>query len=108
MKSVHLLVCIHGMWGKPDHLDELVRIIRAKYPSGNGDVDSAIDLDVLVATSNREDWTYDGIDWGAARLADEVRPSMTDRLHQEMRPRSFDASWIPRGSIPLGMLASAS
>jgi hypothetical protein len=74
MKSVHLLVCIHGLWGTPDHLAELARIIKAKYPtSASGDPDSEVDLDVLVATSNRENWTYDGIDWGAERVADEVR-----------------------------------
>ena len=72
MKSIHLLVCIHGLWGTPGHLAELARIIEEKYPTGaSGD---GVEMDVLVATSNKENRTYDGIDWGAERVANEVCP----------------------------------
>ncbi|KAF8578210.1 DUF676-domain-containing protein [Ramaria rubella] len=74
-RSIHLLVCIHGLWGNPDHLAELARVVRAKYPtSASSDIcDPEIALDILVAKSNAENCTYDGVDWGAERVADEVR-----------------------------------
>ncbi|GLB43424.1 putative lipid particle protein [Lyophyllum shimeji] len=68
MSSVHLLVLIHGMWGHPRHLAELYRIISEKYLEGL----DGIELEVLLAETNREDSTYDGIDWGGERVAQEV------------------------------------
>ncbi|KLO05609.1 DUF676-domain-containing protein [Schizopora paradoxa] len=79
MRNIHLLVLIHGMWGNPDHLAEMNRIIQetkgpASGTSGGGDRDKSEDaeLEVLVAQSNRDEGTYDGIDWGGERVADEV------------------------------------
>lgn len=70
MHEVHLLVAVHGMWGEPSHLAEVARIIREKFPI---DVDSdGIRLQVLVAETNTSSATYDGIDWGGERIADEV------------------------------------
>jgi hypothetical protein len=71
---VHLLCLIHGMWGNPSHLAEAARIIREKADSrtkGDGE-DEQIEFDVLVAHANQEGSTYDGIDWGGERIADEV------------------------------------
>ncbi|KAJ6619472.1 putative serine esterase-domain-containing protein [Mycena sp. CBHHK59/15] len=64
MASAHLLVLVHGMWGNPGHLAELNRII----------LDTIHDpaLHVLCAETNREDSTYDGIDWGGERVAQEI------------------------------------
>jgi len=67
MSSVHLLVLIHGMWGNPDHLLELHRIIR-ETRSYSEDVE----LQVLLAETIRDDATYDGIDWGGESVAREV------------------------------------
>ncbi|KAG6828736.1 hypothetical protein H0H92_006924 [Tricholoma furcatifolium] len=66
--SVHLLVLIHGMWGNPDHLSELKRIITETYASSS----DGIQLEVLVAEKNRDFTTFDGIDWGGERVAKEV------------------------------------
>jgi len=66
MLPVHLLVLIHGMWGNPEHLLELHRIIRETKSS------SDVELQVLLAETNRDDATYDGIDWGGERVAQEV------------------------------------
>ena len=33
-------------------------------------------LHILVAETNREDGTYDGIDWGGERVAEEVRAAL--------------------------------
>jgi dienelactone hydrolase len=68
MASVHLLVLIHGMWGNPNHLSELARIIRKE----RGGSSATTELKVLVAEANRDDSTYDGIDWGGERVAKEV------------------------------------
>ncbi|EIW79386.1 DUF676-domain-containing protein [Coniophora puteana RWD-64-598 SS2] len=69
MSNIHLLVLVHGMWGNPRHLAELDRIIREV----KGDVETEdTKLAVLVAETNKEDSTYDGIDWGGERVAQEV------------------------------------
>ena len=68
MRPVHLLVLIHGMWGQPGHLAELNRVIRETYPETN----DTFSLEVLLAETNREDSTYDGVDWGGERVAQEV------------------------------------
>ena len=65
-KPVHLLVMVHGMWGNPNHLSEMERIIQERCGSDSG-------LRTLVAKSNQESSTYDGIDWGGERVAEEVR-----------------------------------
>lgn len=69
MTSIHLLVLIHGMWGNPSHLAEMSRIIKETKaePSSSG-----VELKVLLAETNRDDSTYDGIDWGGERVAQEV------------------------------------
>ncbi|KAF8074750.1 DUF676-domain-containing protein [Lyophyllum atratum] len=68
MSSVHLLVLIHGMWGNPAHLAELDRVITETYPSTS----DGAQLEVLLAETNRETSTYDGIDWGGERVAQEA------------------------------------
>lgn len=69
MSSVHLLVLVHGMWGNPVHLAELDRIIRETKTTN----DEGVSLQVLLAQTNSDDSTYDGIDWGGERVAQEVR-----------------------------------
>lgn len=56
--------------GGNSNLAELARIIRLTYPST--DAESGIQLRVLLAETNREDATYDGIDYGGERVAQEV------------------------------------
>ncbi|ESK84109.1 lipid particle protein [Moniliophthora roreri MCA 2997] len=65
MDSVHLLTLVHGMWGNPSHLRELERTIKEREVTD-------IPLHVIVARTNAEDSTYDGIDWGGERVAKEV------------------------------------
>ena len=67
--EVHLLVLIHGMWGNPTHLAEMYRIIQEVKGKSN-DVSSK--LHVLLAEANKDAHTYDGIDWGGERVAQEV------------------------------------
>ncbi|ETW79058.1 Esterase/lipase/thioesterase [Heterobasidion irregulare TC 32-1] len=67
--EVHLLVLIHGMWGNPTHLAEMYRIIQEVKGKSN-DVSSR--LHVLLAEANKDAHTYDGIDWGGERVAQEI------------------------------------
>jgi hypothetical protein len=71
MRDVHFIVLIHGMWGSPDHLQSAARIILETFQKL--DPTDALDIDVLVATTNRGESTYDGIDYGGHRVHSEVR-----------------------------------
>ena len=71
MQNIHFVVACHGMWGEPAHLDEMARILREKFPEDSVDKDG-VKLHLLVAQTNAFDSTYDGIDWGGERIADEV------------------------------------
>lgn len=57
--DVHLLVLVHGMWGNPGHLAEMKRILwETKGPGGSGRKETDMELELLVAHSNRDDSTY--------------------------------------------------
>jgi hypothetical protein len=77
MANIHLLVLIHGMWGNPTHLAYVDKVIR--QVKGNAGPDEP-ELAVLVAQTNRDDSTYDGIDWGGERVAQEVCLSYLPKL----------------------------
>ncbi|CCM06205.1 uncharacterized protein FIBRA_08448 [Fibroporia radiculosa] len=72
-ENVHLLVLVHGMWGHPGHLAAVRKTIgdlRCQPSSATGPGGER--LEVLLAETNREDNTYDGIDWGGERVAEEI------------------------------------
>ena len=73
MTDIHLLVLIHGMWGNPTHLAHMDKIIREVKGNTGNIVSNGPELAVLVAETNRDESTYDGIDWGGERLAQEVK-----------------------------------
>lgn len=61
------------MWGSPSHLASAARVIKEVKGSKDQLVDTGVpDLHVLVAVTNAEDHTYDGIDNGGERVAQEV------------------------------------
>lgn len=66
--QVHLLACVHGMWGQPSHVSKLAETMRELHEKD----EDGVQLDVLVAETNRESHTYDGVDWGAERVVQEV------------------------------------
>ena len=78
MSSIHLLVLIHGMWGNPGHLAELYRIAQDTHslPSEDG-----TKLEILLAETNREEGTYDGIDWGGERVAKDRKSTRLNSSH---------------------------
>jgi hypothetical protein len=79
---------MHGMWGNPAHLAEASRFIREKADSRTKQETDGeyIELEVLVAHANQNGSTYDGIDWGGERIADEVsaiRPVLESPLSRD-------------------------
>ncbi|KAF9269058.1 DUF676-domain-containing protein [Marasmius fiardii PR-910] len=70
-QQIHLLVLVHGMWGNPSHLQQL-EILASRKPG----------IHVLLPQTNAEDSTYDGIDWGGERVAQEILETV-DKLAQE-------------------------
>ncbi|KAA1473698.1 DUF676-domain-containing protein [Dentipellis sp. KUC8613] len=68
--DVHLLVLIHGMWGSPSNLAEMhrhIREMRCEPAEADG-----VKLRVLLPETNQAEGTYDGIDWGGERVAEEI------------------------------------
>ncbi|KAH7108317.1 putative serine esterase-domain-containing protein [Auriculariales sp. MPI-PUGE-AT-0066] len=68
--QVHLLVITHGLWGNPAHVASVAKMIRenhAELAAAQG-----IDLEVVVPETNRDLFTYDGIDWCAERVVKET------------------------------------
>ena len=71
--NIHLLVLVHGMWGNPGHLAEMHRFYQELR--GQDDSQPGPDgerLHIIVPETNKESQTYDGIDWGGERVAEEV------------------------------------
>lgn len=56
------------LWGNPEHLKYLANAICERYP----------DLDVLVPKSNSGSFTYDGIELGGERVANEVETRLEE------------------------------
>ncbi|KZV67033.1 DUF676-domain-containing protein, partial [Peniophora sp. CONT] len=65
---VHLAVLIHGMWGYPGHLAEAARIMTEAHAVPS----DGVQVRVLVSDANAQENTYDGIDWGGERVAQEI------------------------------------
>ncbi len=74
--KIHLLVLIHGMWGEPANLSAMEAKIKETQaePNQGGEV-----LDVLIPETIKTSATYDGIDWGGERVADEVQYNIQHR-----------------------------
>ncbi|KAG1770717.1 putative serine esterase-domain-containing protein [Suillus occidentalis] len=96
MPDVHLLVLIHGMWGNPSHLGHAKKIIReVKGEAENSD----IKLEVLVAETNKDESTYDGIDWGGERVAEEIRQKITDLEKEGLKVTRFSVTGYSLGGL---------
>jgi hypothetical protein len=69
-KAEHLCILVHGLWGKPLHLNHLKNTLSEQYPDGR--------LYVLVPNSNAEYLTYDGIELGAERITNEIEQKVEE------------------------------
>ncbi|KIO20637.1 hypothetical protein M407DRAFT_220150 [Tulasnella calospora MUT 4182] len=70
------------MWGEPRHVSRLAEVVKETHSAA----EDGVELDVLVAETNSDGNTYDGIDWGAERVIKEVRKrvSLDGQLHRKV------------------------
>jgi len=95
MSDIHLLVLIQGMWGNPNHLAEMDRIIReVKDTDSDGP-----QLAVLVAKTNSDESTYDGIDWGGERVAQEILDEIEEYEKQGKKVTRFSVTGYSLGGL---------
>ena len=64
------LTDIQSLWGNPNHLSYLATSLRGKH--------SKEKLHILVAKTNSDTYTYDGIDLGAERVTQEIEAHVDD------------------------------
>ncbi|KAI7151201.1 DUF676-domain-containing protein, partial [Hortaea werneckii] len=64
LSITHLVILTHGLWGNPVHLHHL-RDTLLEYHAASG-------LHVFTPQSNKDNFTYDGIDVGAERITTEI------------------------------------
>ncbi|KAI7257669.1 DUF676-domain-containing protein, partial [Hortaea werneckii] len=64
LSITHLVILTHGLWGNPVHLHHL-RDTLLEHHAASG-------LHVFIPQSNKEYFTYDGIDVGAERITTEI------------------------------------
>ena len=81
--ATHLCVLVHGLWGNPIHLNHLRETLQAHNPEG--------ELHILVAQSNANNFTYDGIEVGGERITNEIE--------QKIRELERDAPKVKKISI---------
>ena len=81
------------MWGNPAHLSEMARKIRSTRRKHSEEDSGLDDFHLLVATTNVDNYTYDGVDHGGERVADEVRPF--DLRYRQFHARGFAVESTP-------------
>jgi predicted alpha/beta-fold hydrolase len=87
--SSHLLVICHGLWGNPQHTGYLARQMQIKYP----------DLTILNAKTNEGAHTYDGIDWGAKRVVEEIKEIVQNAKGTEHPIKRFSITGYSLGGL---------
>jgi dienelactone hydrolase len=80
-----------SLWGKPEHLKYVSTTLGERYPEDK--------LHVLVAKRNAGSFTYDGIDTGGERVAEEV-----ERKLEELAEAGHDVTKISVVGYSLGGL----
>ncbi|KAI1271231.1 putative serine esterase-domain-containing protein [Xylaria sp. FL0933] len=60
----HLCVLVHGLWGNPNHMNQVAKALRTAYPEDQ--------LHLLLAKRNSGNFTYDGIELGGERVCVEI------------------------------------
>ncbi|KAI1430495.1 putative serine esterase-domain-containing protein [Xylaria sp. CBS 124048] len=64
LSANHLCILVHGLWGNPNHMNQVAKSIRSVYPDDQ--------LYLLLAKRNSDNFTYDGIEVGAERVCLEI------------------------------------
>ncbi|KAH9940836.1 DUF676-domain-containing protein [Epithele typhae] len=102
-ETVHLLVLVHGMWGNPSHLAETRRVMLATRGAA-ADASRSVGpggerLHVLVAETNQEAATYDGIDWGGERVAEEIYAEVKSLQKEGRKVTRFSVTGYSLGGL---------
>ncbi|KII87708.1 hypothetical protein PLICRDRAFT_42219 [Plicaturopsis crispa FD-325 SS-3] len=98
MSTVHLLVLIHGMWGNPSHLSELDRIIRETKAKLH-DTEADAELRVLLPKTNSDEYSYDGVDYGGERVAQEIVDEVTEIERNGKKVSRFSITGYSLGGL---------
>ncbi|KAI0390855.1 DUF676-domain-containing protein [Xylariaceae sp. FL0594] len=64
----HLCVLVHGLWGNPNHMNQVAKAMREVYPEEK--------LHILIAKRNSGNFTYDGIELGGERVCVEIEEEL--------------------------------
>lgn len=98
-RAEHLVVLFHGLWGNPVHLAHLREtILKAHGDKG---------VYVLLPKSNKDSFTYDGIEVGAERIMHEIENVISDiRAVQEAEGKEVKLSKISMAGYSLGGLVA--
>ncbi|KAL4065904.1 putative serine esterase-domain-containing protein [Scleroderma yunnanense] len=99
MANVHLLVLIHGMWGNPLHLARMHEIIQQVKGGVENAHSEQTELAVLVAQTNRDECTYDGIDWGGERVSLEIMNEVSKYEMQGKKVNRFSVMGYSLGGL---------
>ncbi|CAN9185978.1 unnamed protein product [Alternaria alternata] len=90
-KADHLCVLVHGLWGNPEHLKYVSTTLGERFPEDK--------LHILVAKRNAGSFTYDGVDTGGERVAEEVEGKI-----EELAKAGHDITKISVAGYSLGGL----
>ncbi|KAK5124674.1 hypothetical protein LTR85_001387 [Meristemomyces frigidus] len=87
----HLVILVHGLWGNPIHLKHL-RETLAKKHEGEG-------VYIYIPSSNKDNFTYDGIEVGAERLTNEVEAKLKELEAAGSRIRKISVAGYSLGGL---------
>ncbi|CAG8577021.1 7167_t:CDS:2 [Ambispora leptoticha] len=83
VKSTHLVVCVHGLWGNPGHLQYLVDQLIKKH--GN--------------SINISSYTFDGIDICGDRLVEEIKEKIKSLKEDGIKITKFSIIGYSLGGL---------
>jgi hypothetical protein len=88
------------MWGNPNHLAHMDKVIReVKGATEDTTVTDRPELAVLLAKTNQEESTYDGIDWGGERVAQEILDEVEQYENQGKKVTRFSILGYSLGGL---------
>ncbi|KAF8448973.1 putative serine esterase-domain-containing protein [Boletus edulis BED1] len=87
------------MWGNPTHLAHMDKIIHEVKGSDENTVSDGPELAVLVAKTNSDESTYDGIDWGGERVAQEILEEIQKYENEGKKVTRFSVTGYSLGGL---------
>ncbi|CAK1355943.1 unnamed protein product [Cercospora beticola] len=87
----HLAVLVHGLWGKPVHLDFVRDTLRDQCSEDR--------LHILVVKSITDNKTYDGIEVGGERVANEIEEKIAELEADGTRIRKISITGYSLGGL---------